>query len=368
MTQLLPVTLRTRSGFSCDHSTLHEVETTAVAVCFPARRDRGPVRLARNPPFCVCIRSGVGDTAGVTPQRYRKITAAALMSLVFIVFTGVAVRLTGSGLGCSDWPTCEEGQLVADLEYHAMIEFINRVITGIVSVAVMAAVLGSLFRKPRRRDLTLLSLGLVGGVLGQIVLGAFVVLSHLNPWLVLWHFSLSMVLVANAVALHARAAHDPVPPPQPGRWYRWPITLLTIAAIFIGTLVTGSGPHSGSRDGEIVERLPFEVPDIAQVHGITVVALVLSVIATMVHLHRSEAPPAEQWRARLVFGALLVQAAIGYVQYFSGVPELLVFFHVVGATVTWITVLWFHMNLSPEPEELDPVSDGSPAAESILVP
>ena len=142
----------------------------------------------------------------MSPARYRSITGTALVALVVIVITGAAVRLTGSGLGCSDWPTCEEDQLIADLEAHAMIEFVNRLITGVVSVAVIAAVLGSFFRRPRRRDLTWLSVGLVAGVIGQIVLGAFVVLTHLNPWLVLGHFLLSMVLVANAVALHARAA------------------------------------------------------------------------------------------------------------------------------------------------------------------
>lgn len=304
----------------------------------------------------------------MSPQRFRTITGSALVALVGIVITGVAVRLTGSGLGCSDWPTCEEGQLVADLEIHAMIEFINRVITGVVSVAVMAAVLGSLFRNPRRQDLVRLSLGLVAGVLGQIVLGAFVVLSHLNPWLVLWHLVVSMALVANAVVLHARAGYDPVPSARPGRWYRWPITVLTVAAIYIGSLVTGSGPHSGSRDGEVIERLPFDIASIARVHGLTVAALVVTVIATLWHLHRTAAPAAEQWRGRLVLTALIAQAAIGYIQYFNDVPALLVGFHVAGATLTWIAVLWFHLDLSPEPEEVRANTVASDADDSILVP
>ena len=306
----------------------------------------------------------------MSPARYRAITGTALAALVVIVITGASVRLTGSGLGCSDWPTCEEDQLIADLEIHAMIEFVNRVITGFVSLAVMAAVLGSFFRAPKRRDLLWLSLGLVAGVIGQIVLGAFVVLSHLNPWLVLWHFMLSMVLVANAVILHARAGTDDAPPPRDAtvsigqpwygqRWYRWPITALTLAAIFIGTLVTGSGPHSGSRDGDAIERLPFEIPSIARIHGLTVAALVITVIATLWHLHRTNAPSGEQWRARLVLASLLVQAAVGYIQYFSGVPVILVGIHVAGAPFTWIAVLWFHLDASPEPTEL-PVSSNDP--------
>lgn len=311
----------------------------------------------------------------MSPGRYRKITGAALISLIVIVVTGAAVRLTESGLGCSDWPTCEEDQFVADLEIHAMIEFINRLITGIVSAAVIAAVLGSFFRRPRRKDLLYLSVGLVAGVLGQIVLGAFVVLSHLNPWLVLWHFLLSMVLIANAVALHARAAHDPVPPRRPGRGYRWPITLLAAAAIFIGTLVTGSGPHSGSHEGESIERLTFAVPDITRIHGITVAVLLATVIATLWHLRRSDAPASEQKRARLVLMALIVQAAIGYVQYFAGVPVILVGIHVAGATFVWITVMWFHLDLSPDlshdlspdRQELPSNTDGSGAIDPILV-
>ncbi|MEM7094987.1 MAG: COX15/CtaA family protein [Actinomycetota bacterium] len=305
----------------------------------------------------------------MSPARYRAITGTALALLVLIVITGVSVRLTGSGLGCSDWPTCEEDQFVADLEVHAMIEFINRLITGLVSVAVMGAVLGSFFRQPRRRDLLWLSLGLVAGVLGQIVLGAFVVLSHLNPWLVLWHFILSMVLVANAVVLHAAAGREERPPPvDRPRPYRWPITVLTMTAIFAGTLVTGSGPHSGSRDGEPIERLPFEVPDIARIHGITVALLVVTVVTTLWHLHRSGAPAGEQWRGRLVLAALVLQAGIGYVQYFSGVPALLVGMHVAGATFTWIAVLWFHLDASPEPDELPAIADERPTGDRILVP
>jgi len=303
----------------------------------------------------------------VTPARYRQITGIALVALVLIVVTGTAVRLTESGLGCSDWPTCEQDQLIADFEFHPMVEFINRVITGLVSLAVMAAVLASLWRNPQRRDLTMLSWGLVAGVVGQIILGRFTVLSHLNPWVVLNHFLLSMVLVANATVLHARAGYDPVPSSRPSRFYRWPILVLTIAAIIAGTFVTGSGPHSGSHDEENIERLPFDVPDIARVHGGIVIALVLTVIATMWHLHRTQAPQSEQWRARLMLLALLIQGAIGYIQYFTGVPVLLVGFHILGATLTWIVVLWFFLDLSPEPDELDDIHGQTPGREPILV-
>jgi cytochrome c oxidase assembly protein subunit 15 len=146
----------------------------------------------------------------LSPRAYQRITIVALVALVFIIVTGAAVRLTGSGLGCSDWPTCEENSLVAPLEYHAMIEFVNRLITGLVSAAVIVAVLGSLIRQPRRRDLTWWALGLVAGVIGQIVLGGLTVLFELRPPFVIAHFVLSMVLVWNAVVLHQRGRYASV--------------------------------------------------------------------------------------------------------------------------------------------------------------
>src|SRR3954452_7181028 len=124
---------------------------------------------------------------------YRRITCGALVAVTIIIVTGAAVRLTGSGLGCPDWPTCARGRVVAPFEYHAMVEFVNRTVTGLVSVAVALAVLGSLLRTPRRRDLTRWSLGLVAGVVAQIVLGGVTVLLELTPPIVMAHFVLSLV-------------------------------------------------------------------------------------------------------------------------------------------------------------------------------
>src|SRR4051794_4357467 len=130
--------------------------------------------------------------------------------LAVIVVTGAAVRLTGSGLGCPEWPNCDTGHLTphGDTGYHGLVEFVNRMFTGLVSIAVIVAVLASLRRTPRRRDLTLLSLGLVGGVLAQIVLGGLTVIYGLSPPWVMAHFLVSMVLVATAVVLHHRAGID----------------------------------------------------------------------------------------------------------------------------------------------------------------
>jgi ATP-dependent Clp protease adapter protein ClpS len=208
---------------------------------------------------------------GLSPEAYRRITAFALAALAVIIVSGAAVRLTGSGLGCTDWPNCSQGELVADWEFHPLVEFANRVFTGVVSLAVIAAVAGSLRRVPRRTDLVWWSLGLVAGVIAQIVLGGLVVLFHLSPRLVIGHFLLSMVLVWNAVVLHHRAGEDPAHPAPVraigGRYLRWAVNgwfLLAMAVVVTGTVVTGAGARgvsqrrAGTRlDGDRLRRVEF---------------------------------------------------------------------------------------------------------------
>lgn len=279
----------------------------------------------------------------LSPDAYRRICGVALVLLAGIVVTGAAVRLTGSGLGCSDWPTCEQDRFVPEAEFHGWIEFGNRLITGLVSVAVIAAVLGSLARRPRRADLVRWSWGLVAGVVGQVVLGGIVVLSHLNPWLVLGHFALSMVLVFNAVVLHHRAGdHARVATgvaPRPIPVLTAMLVGLAMVVMATGTLVTGTGPHAGSRD-EPVARLPFQVSEVARVHGITVVLTLVVVAALVLAVHR-HAPAGHPLHsaARWLVAVVAAQAAIGWTQYFTGVPALLVGLHVAGATALWMVVV-----------------------------
>ena len=154
-------------------------------------------------------------TFRLSPWAYRRITLIALLALAFIIVTGGAVRITGSGLGCPDWPTCADGRIVAEQSFHPMVEFVNRVITGIVSLAVILAVLGSLVRRPRRPDLIVLSLGLVLGIVAQIVLGGETVKHDLAPPYVMAHFLLSLLIVWDAVVLHHRAG-GPASRARPG--------------------------------------------------------------------------------------------------------------------------------------------------------
>ena len=284
----------------------------------------------------------------LTPTAYRRVTLAALFSLAFIIVTGAAVRLTGSGLGCPDWPTCDENRLVAPLEYHAMVEFVNRTVTGFVSLAVIIAVLGALVRVPRRRDLTWLSLGLVAGVIGQIVLGGLTVLFHLAPPLVMGHFLLSMVLLLNAVVLHHRAGEpDDGGPPQPvvtdaARTLARLAWMAAAIVVFTGTIVTAAGPHGGDED---VERLDVFLPDAARVHGISVIVLLALTSACLWLLRRENAPAPVMRRGLVLLGVLLAQGAVGYIQYFNGVPVLLVAVHIVGAVAVWTAAIRFNLGL-----------------------
>jgi heme a synthase len=283
----------------------------------------------------------------ISPTTYRRVTLFALVALCVIIVTGGAVRLTGSGLGCPDWPNCDSTTSVDALGYHAWVEFGNRLFTGLVSVAVILAVLGSLVRRPRRRDLTWLSLGLVAGVIAQILIGALVVRTDLIPAAVSAHFLVSIALVWDAVVLHDRASHPPGSPvaaTEPTvRMLAGAVVIMTMVVLFIGTLVTGAGPHSGD-PGE-VERLSLSIREVARTHGTAVVILLLLTIVTLIAIVKTRAPRRVLVRAEWLFAALVAQAAIGYTQYFTGVPVLLVGAHILGAVLVWVAVLELYLGV-----------------------
>jgi len=311
----------------------------------------------------------------VTPQRFALIARWALWSLVAIVITGSLVRLTGSGLGCSEWPNCEPGEFVPAADFHGWVEFGNRIVTGLVSVAVVVAVGASWWRRPRRNDLVWWSLGLVAGVVFQIGLGAVTVLTHLSPPVVMSHFLASQVLVAAAVVLAHRSAREPLTNgdraaglPAHIRSLAWLAATLTAAALWTGTVVTGTGPHGGD---EHVERLQFALPSVARIHGITVVVLAAVTLLGGLAVRRLAATSGEETvsadaamlgrRIRIVIGTMAIQAAIGYVQYFNELPVLLVALHVVGATL--LTIAMTRMVLAAETAHRAP--PGSEVGESV---
>jgi heme a synthase len=272
------------------------------------------------------------------------LTFAALVLLFAIVITGALVRLTESGLGCTDWPECNSKTFVDVSSKHAAIEQINRLFTGAVGVGVIAAVLGSLVRAPRRRDLTWLSLGLVAGVIGQAILGAFVVWSHLNPVLVQGHFLLSMVLMANALVLHRWAARDDESSAA-GRWSlsgggRAVVGLAVVGAIAVvtGTVITGAGPHGGSVDGEPIERLSIGTLTAVRFHSGAVFATI-GLTFWLAHRARRSNDKATERALELLILAAIAQGTVGYIQYFSDLPVALVAIHVAGATAVWLAIV-----------------------------
>jgi len=273
---------------------------------------------------------------------YERITLFALIALGVIVVSGGAVRLTGSGLGCPQWPNCDAGHLAphGQTGYHGAVEFVNRVFTGLVSLAVILAVLGSFIRVPRRRDLTWLSFGLVVGVLAQIVLGGLTVIYGLSPPWVMAHFLLSMVLLADAVVLHVRASRPdgvvrPVVEPRVQRM-GWLLVATTAVVLFTGTIVTGAGPHGGD---ENVRRLDVPVTTAARIHGVAENLLLVMVLVTLWLIVRTHAPRAVRHDANVLLVVLIAQAGVGYAQYFNGVPVVLVGLHIFGAVCVWVTAL-----------------------------
>ncbi|HWV84035.1 MAG TPA: COX15/CtaA family protein, partial [Capillimicrobium sp.] len=198
----------------------------------------------------------------ISPRTYARITTFALATLVIIVLTGAAVRVTGSGLGCPSWPDCNGSFVQTELDTHGAIEYGNRLFTGVVSVATILAALCAFLRVPFRRDLALIGLLLPLGVVAQAVLGGLTVLFELQPGFVMGHFLLSQLCIAAAAALAWRARHEPGERPRVAdRWSVLPVRALLVygaVVLFAGTMATGAGPHAGaSGTGELVDRIAF---------------------------------------------------------------------------------------------------------------
>ena len=291
----------------------------------------------------------------VTPERYTKVAVVALALLCIIVVTGAAVRLTGSGLGCEDWPRCNEERFIDVSTAHGAIEQVNRLFTGLVAAGVILAVLAALKRVPRRPDLVRLAWGLVAGVVGQVVLGGIVVLTDLHPLANQGHFLLSMILVINATVLVMRSRdRSALPIPTALRIAARSTVLMGCLAILTGTVVTGSGPHAGDEEAR---RFDLDISSIARIHGISVI-LTLAALLLTIRLARRNADSWSRGAGILetTMAVGVVQGIVGYVQYFNDIPAALVAVHVLGATglMICLTVLWSNLGSSmPQGETTD---------------
>lgn len=298
-------------------------------------------------------------SSGVSPQAYRRVVLVAGALLTLIVFTGALVRLTESGLGCEDWPTCSEEEFAPEWGFHPWIEFGNRLLSGVVSVGVGVAVLQAYRRSPRRADLIRWSWYLVVGVVAQIILGGITVLLDLHPLLVSSHFLLSMVLLWSAAVLFykAKGGAGQAASTLPDHLTKHSLgtVIATTVLLISGTFVTGTGPNSGDFSAD---RLNFALSDVARVHGLIAWLTLLSLITLAVRMQRENiAPTALQAPIALA----VAQGLLGYIQYNLGVPPALVMAHVIGAVFFFLLILRMHLGFFERPTETTDAS--SPVGE-----
>lgn len=287
------------------------------------------------------------DRLRISPQLYATVAAVALAALSLIVLTGAAVRLTGSGLGCPDWPKCY-GKTVPPLDTHAVIEYGNRLLTGFVGLAVIAASVLAWFRWPFRGHLAFFGALLPLGVIGQAILGALVVKYHLAPGLVMCHFLLSMLLLDASFALAWCARYEPgerrASRDRLGVWAVRALIPLGQLTILAGTIATASGPHAGAHEEELVHRFDFEgtgtLEWVVQRHSAIATVFGLAAIGVWLLLRRSGGDSRAIQPLTVVIGLLALQGAIGGVQWALELPSEIVWLHVALATLTWLAMLW----------------------------
>ncbi|MFE3765390.1 heme A synthase [Streptomyces sp. NPDC059104] len=278
-----------------------------------------------------------------SPRTVRRAALAALVMSVLIVVTGGAVRLTGSGLGCDTWPKCTDDSLVVTQAqgFHGAIEFGNRMLTYVLCAAVGGIILAARSARPWRHSLTKLGWLQFALVMGNAVLGGITVLTGLNPYSVAGHFLLATSLITVTTVTWQRAGEGDTAPrprvPGPVRKLSWALVATTLVLIAAGTVVTGSGPHAG--DSSEIKRMPFDWATTAHVHAIAAWLVCALAVAMWLVLRVVDAPDDTRARARDLLVVLLAQGAVGYVQFFTDVPEVLVAVHMLGSCLVWISVL-----------------------------
>jgi len=290
----------------------------------------------------------------------RIVFLANLVAQTAIVITGAVVRLTGSGLGCPTWPECVDGSYVPVARqaeaWHKYVEFGNRTLTfALAVVAVLTLIAAVMFTVRRARAgetlrYSILWLGIapIAGTFAQAILGGITVLTGLNPATVGMHFLLSISLIAAAVALVVRSRDaDDLPlvflvRPEVRR-YTWALIVVTGLVVIMGVITTGSGPHSGDAKSEL--RFPFDPRTVSWLHA-DIVLLFIGMLIGYLILLRVTSAPSRTWRNALILVVITVlQACVGYTQYFTGLPVLVVTLHVTLACLLWVTVLFLPSSL-----------------------
>jgi cytochrome c oxidase assembly protein subunit 15 len=278
----------------------------------------------------------MSQTSKLAPRVLAPVTGLLLFLQAALVVTGGAVRLTGSGLGCPTWPECTPGSYTpvphqVEPQLNVWIEFGNRLLTFVLVIASIAVIVAVL--KSGRKDLRGLAVGQLLGIFGQGVLGGITVLTDLNPIPVAGHLLLSIVLIAGATSMYSRRFSPAMffKPEKLTSIISASHTILTFLVIVLGTVVTGSGPHAGDAQAK---RFGFDIRTVAWIHA----DLVIFLLGITLAFYVAQGTTQRTKRAiRIFFIIAVAQGAIGYVQYFTGIPELLVAAHLLGATLVWIS-------------------------------
>ena len=295
----------------------------------------------------------------LSPRALRWGTTAALVVSILIVLGGGVVRVTGSGLGCPTWPACNATEVIAPISanIHQVIEQTNRLLTGVLIVAVGWAIVAARLQEPWDRMLTRLAWSMFWLVVLNAIAGGITVLVQLNPWVVALHFVLAMALLATATLTWHRARWRGVPGARPERApsiLTRTLLIVTAALVVVGTLVSGSGPHSG--DTVAVPRMGLDWTDVVLVHaGLAVVVIVLT-IALYVVLRRQPDVPVARRTTLVLLVVLLAQGAIGGVQSLIGIPEALVALHLLGAALVWVGAIRVLLDVEPGLFALRPIA------------
>jgi cytochrome c oxidase assembly protein subunit 15 len=276
-------------------------------------------------------------------RRFRQTAIVTVVGLCLVVVAGGVVRLTGSGLGCDDWPNCNSERFVDVSSGHTAIEQINRLASGALGIPTLIMAIGSFRVRPRGHRLVAPSLVVLVSVLANGVVGGIAVRADLHPAIIQSHFLLAMVSITFALIAADRArpataaSSGEAPTPASIRFQVWAIGVLTAVAMLTGTVVTGTGPHAGDEEAR---RWGFDISNVARIHSAAVLVALLAAVTLIWSVHRNArvrgqlTSPLSTW----MFLALL-QGGIGYLQYFSGVPEILVGAHIAGATALWVATV-----------------------------
>jgi cytochrome c oxidase assembly protein subunit 15 len=278
----------------------------------------------------------------------RRFAVASLVANIGIVVTGSAVRLTGSGLGCPSWPRCTDESYVVhgDLGVHGAVEFGNRMLTFVVAAVAIVTWVAAMRYEPARSSLRRLATILALGVPAQALIGGMTVLTDLNPWIVALHLLVSMAMIAVAVVLIRRVDESDRPArptvPRPVVVLGRLTFLVAWVVLYLGTVVTGSGPHAGDEDSP---RTGLDPGAMSQLHADFVFLLLGLSIALLLTLRAVHAPERAVRAAGWLVGVELAQGLVGFVQYFTDLPVLLVGLHVLGAALVSATVTWVQLGL-----------------------